>query len=79
MRNGKQGGAAPDCSYLSKILHVYGGLYDFSLVYLCKSCGNVYVYIVHAGSVSILCHAHIPHKYILQASDAELMVDVCYI
>ena len=56
MRDGKQGGAAPDCSYLSIILHVYGGyfLYDISLVYLCKSCGNVYVYIVHAEIVSIL-------------------------
>ena len=44
----------PDCSYLSIILHVYGGnfLYDISLVYLCKSCGNVYI--VHAEIVSIL-------------------------
>ena len=54
MRDGKKGGAAPDCSYLSIILHVYGGLYDISLVYLCKSCGNLYVYIVHAEIVSIL-------------------------
>ena len=32
------------------------------------------MYIVHAGSVSILCHAHIPQNYILQVSDAELIM-----
>ena len=86
MRDGKQGGAAPDCLYLSIILHVYGWYFLYNPDKPCifmqvmrkrirvySACRNCFISHAHIPHIKV---AHMPHKYILQVSDAELIVDV---
>ena len=73
----------PDCLYLSIILHVYGGYFlynpDKPCIFMQVMRKRIRVYSACRNCVNSISHAHIPHikvahmphKYILQVSDAE--------